>query len=361
MAKTKTVLIRSASEQQGPDQEVSDQGRMLVPARVVDLPLSFAKPTGLIEIREPEGDGRLTLADRQLLNHLLAAAARHINTRERHVVHLADIRRYAADARGTEVEVDNRRLRASLRRLKTTVVEYDYLGNEGSKWGLSSLIEDVEIDTVTGTLEYGFSARMRKYLAEPALYSMISLRIQYQFDSKYGLALYEILRRYADRRANVPWWDVPVNALRTLIGCENKLTEWKDLRKRALDPAIDEINALSGFRVGMEEVRQGRGGKVVAVRFSIEEKDTAGVEAAARELDKPKAQRRGERKAKALDGTAARAIAWLEGADIRTRMRWERRAVEMGIALPPAATAAENLAAWVPTIASLIVQEEGLR
>ena len=326
-----------------------------------NLPLSFAKPTGMVEIREPDGEGRLTLADRQLLNHLLAVAVRDLKA-ETHTVQLAEIRRFAADARGTGVETDNRRLKQSLQRLQKTTVVYNYLSSEkGKVWGSSVLIPDVEVQEATGRVEYSFSKNVREHLAEPALFSVISLKIQYQFDSKYGLALYEILRRYADRRANAPWWEVSVPELRALLGCERKLTEWKDLRKRALDPALEEINRLSGFVVSLEEVRQGRGGKVVGVRFRIEQKDAVAVAEAMRELDKPRIQRRGERRAQARDAATVRAIGWLQDQDVSTRLRWSRRAEDIGLALPKAATAPENLIAWVPSIATVLIEEEGLR
>ena len=325
------------------------------------LPISFAKPTGLIEIREPDGDGKLTLADRQLLNHLLAAAAPNIATQEVHAVHLAEIRRFAADARGVVPEVDNRRLKQSIRRLQDTKVEYNYLSSDnGRVWGSSALLPEVEIHEDTGRLEYSFAKNVREYLSEPALFSVISLRIQYQFDSKYGLVLYEVLRRYADRRANDPWWEVDVPKLRSLLGCENKLTEWKDLRKRALDPAIDEINRLSGFIVGLEEVRHGRGGKVVGARFRIEQKDAFAAAEALREMDKPRVQRRGERKARKEDEAVGQAIAWLQGQDSSTRLRWSRRAESLGVTLPKAAIAIENLIEWVPSIATVLVEEENV-
>lgn len=193
---------------------------------------------------------------------------------------------------------------------------------------------------------------------------MISLRIQYQFESKYGLQLYEILKRYADRDADEPWWPVKTSELRDLLGCRDKLTDWKDFRRRALDPALEEINALAEFVVAMEEVRQGRGrggGQVVGMIFKVRRKDRDEAENAVRELEKPRVQRRGERKLRDEDTSVQKALNWLHSSDYSTRLRWQKRAEELGVVVPKAAVAPENLGKWVPAIARILVQEEGVR
>jgi hypothetical protein len=54
------------------------------------------------------------------------------------------------------------------------------------------------------------------------------------------------------------------------------------------------------------------------------------------------------------------AFRYLESADFATRLKWTARATEAGVALPPAATARENLHLWVDQIAEAIVSEERL-
>ena len=120
-----------------------------------------------------------------------------------------------------------------------------------------------------------FPAGLEERLTEPALYSYISLRVIYQFESKYALILYEILKRYADRDAIEPYWAVKTPELRDLLGCRERLKDWKDFRRRALNPALEEIDRLSEFAVEVLEIRQGGGrggGKVVGVTFRIRRK-----------------------------------------------------------------------------------------
>jgi plasmid replication initiation protein len=184
----------------------------------------------------------------------------------------------------------------------------------------------------------------------------------YQFESKYALILYEILKRYSDRDAAAPYWAVKTSELRDLLGCRDKLADWKDFRRRALDPAVEEIGRLSEFTVELDEIRQGGGrggGRVVGCTFQVRRKDRTQAEEAVRELEKPKVQRRGERKVKAEAAMAARALRFLEAADPSTRLRWAQRAKAVGVTVPNASR--EDLAKWVPAIARMVCAEESFR
>jgi hypothetical protein len=89
------------------------------------------------------------------------------------------------------------------------------------------------------------------------------------------LILYQVLKRYADRNAAEPYWQVSATELRDLLGCSVKLKDWKDFRRTALNPAIEEIGQIAEFSVDLSEVRQGRGrggGKVISVVFYIRKK-----------------------------------------------------------------------------------------
>jgi plasmid replication initiation protein len=325
---------------------------------------SFPKATGIVEISEPMGE--LTLQDRRLYNHLLAAAYHDLGRAETHTVKLSEIRRFAAEAREGVEDSGNRRLKSSITRLQQTVVQFNYLDNDrGQVWSSAQLLGTTEVYEATGTVVYSFPRGLADRLREPALYSYISLRVMYQFESKYSLILYEILKRYADRVAIEPWWPVKVSELRDLLGCRDKLPDWKDLRRRALDPAVREINELAEFQVAIDEIRQGRGrggGQVVGVTFRIRKKEREEAEAAVREIDKPRIQRRGERKTVEDDSEFARnterALRFLTGADVSTRLRWVKKAEELGVQVPKGGMAVENLPKWVPSIAALIVETE---
>ena len=79
-----------------------------------------------------------------------------------------------------------------------------------------------------------------------------------------------------------------------------------------------------------------------------------------RELEKPRAQRRGEKKMQLEDQEIASALRWLSGSEATVRFRWQKRAEELGVILPAAASAPENLIKWVPAVARIICREERL-
>jgi plasmid replication initiation protein len=327
------------------------------------FPTHLAKATGAIEVSEPTG--QLSLADRRLFNFLLAYAYPNLGKQPKHVVRLAEIRGFAAAVRDGSEEADNRRLKASVKRLQQTVVSFNYLDSEkGQVWLSAQLLGACKVEERTGELTFTFPALIEDRLIEPALYSYLSLRAIYQFESKYGLILYEILKRYADRDAAEPYWAIQTSQLRDLLGCRDQLKSWKDFRRRALDPAVDEIGRLSEFAVELFETRQGGGrggGKVVGVTFRVYRKPREEAEGAVRELDKTRLQRRGEQKVRAEEREAGLALRWLEGSDVAARFRWAKRAENLGLTLPSAATAPHNLAKWVPAVAGLIVREERLQ
>ena len=66
-------------------------------------------------------------------------------------------------------------------------------------------------------------------------------------------------------------------------------------------------------------------------------------------MEKPKVQRRGERKVRLEINAAARAV------------RWQTRAEELGVTVSKGGISRENLPKWVPAVAKLICDEEGFR
>ncbi len=341
-------------------------------ARRKKLGGTLIKATALVEVRAT-GNEDLRLSDRKLFNHLLAIAAPDMGKGCRHRVRLSDIRRFAAEARDAASHGDtNFWLKESLTRLQKVLVQYDVLGSDGRTWVSDHLLGRVTVNETTGELTYEFPEEVAQRLVEPALYSALSLSVIYQFTSKYALTLYEILKRYADRKAAEPYWSARIDDVRDVLGCRDKLKDFKDLRKKALDPAILEINELAEFSVEMDEIRQGRGGnggRVVGLVFRVRGKALGELEAAAKAVAKPKTQRAGEaaerRQAEdeaksARQRAVAAALRWLETADFGKRKEWAARAEQSGLTLPAAATAPSNLRKWVPAMAETIVAEEGL-
>ena len=85
-----------------------------------------------------------------------------------------------------------------------------------------------------------------------------------------------------------------MDEVRELLGVSaGKLADWKGLRRRALEPALAEINQLAGFHAGFVPLTRGR--RVVGVRLTWGLKNHAARIEALRELDRPKVGRKERR------------------------------------------------------------------
>ena len=85
--------------------------------------------------------------------------------------------------------------------------------------------------------------------------------------------------------------DFSVDEMRGLLGVHpGRLTEYADLRRKALIPAVEEVNAFSPFMVQLDAIRHGR--KVVKLRLIWFAKDEQGLKAAYCEVQRHKAGRK---------------------------------------------------------------------
>src|SRR4051794_31500969 len=83
---------------------------------------TFPKAIGLTEIA---GGKNLTLQDRRLFDTLLAVAYERIERDEEHSVRLADLRRLAVRETAEHEHKGNERIKASIKRLKSLVIEFN--------------------------------------------------------------------------------------------------------------------------------------------------------------------------------------------------------------------------------------------
>lgn len=159
----------------------------------------------------------------------------------------------------------------------------------------------------TATYENGF---FRIYFPENSLkyieklksnYTAMELGVLFSFRSNYAYRIYEILKMHAykiDKDNNPVKVRYDLSELRLTIGCVNiddpsvnkelekpypdfdhivnevapvvLLNEWTHFRQRALDVAKKQINEYSDLYMDYEPIKVSKGGKVIAVLFSIQ-------------------------------------------------------------------------------------------
>lgn len=242
-------------------------------------PATVPVPLPVVMVRV---DGPFTALDRKLWLILLHHAWDELDTdKAYHEISVAELlrlfRKFGRTDLGTrgkiklgktEEEVEAVALWDSLRRLVKTSVEWedeDYQGIAGlvSEALMSKRYRD------TGKIYYAFGRALSKNILAPRAFARLRCHVVLALRSKYAVTLYEILEAYVNRRESSltvsieefqNWLKVP----------ENAYPDWRELKKRVITPAVDEINEHGeegGFFVSYEGVREGK--SFAKIRFTL--------------------------------------------------------------------------------------------
>lgn len=209
---------------------------------------------------------KLTLIQRKVANALLYNAYDSLLTQERHSIHI----RVLCDLIGYDSK-DYKAVKNSLIALISTVIQWNIIDKNKAKpeqeniWNASSIIADASIE---GPIcSYSYSHNMRRLLYHPEVYGRINMRVQARFKSTYGLALYENCIRYQGI-GQTQMFDL--GTFRLLMGIEKEeYPVFRDLKRRVIDKAVNEINSYSPIFVKVKFKKQGR--VVTALQFLIEQ------------------------------------------------------------------------------------------
>ncbi|NUB45677.1 replication initiation protein [Fertoebacter nigrum] len=240
---------------------------------------SLVKPGELVDLIEVTP---LTLNDRRIYNQLLENAWEAIDKPVTHLIAKASLR-------GSHNSND--RIGESLERLMSAIVKV------AVSWDGESAIErvqllggNIEALRADGMIEYEIPARLRKIIGNSQVFARLQREVMFALSSKYALTLYEMVQK----RGNLRWKAserFSLEALRGIMGVpKGKLSSWSNLKLRAIDPAVAEVNALSDFMVEIEPIKTGRAVSHVELRWWRKDGDATG--AAGRALQFSKVGRR---------------------------------------------------------------------
>lgn len=275
---------------------------------------SLIKPGELVDLIEVTP---LTLADRRIYNQLLENAWEAIDKPVTHVIAKSALR-------GSHNSND--RIGESLERLMSAIVKV------AVTWDGEPAVERVQLLggnleglRSDGMLEYEIPARLRKIIRNSQVFARLQREVMFALSSKYALTLYEMVQK----RGNLRWKAserFALEALRGVLGVpKGKLTSWSNLKLRAIDPAVAEVNALSDFLVEIDPVKTGRAVTHVELRWWRKDGDASGAADRALQFSKVGRRVRAEGREEKLAGQGARPDvaprpAWLDarGAALRT-------------------------------------------
>ena len=168
-------------------------------------------------------------------------------------------------------------LKDYVRSIAQTTVEFEAEDGTAKVWKISNLISDAEIVWGKGEnsgqefIQFSIPRTIKKVLHERRQFTRLRPHLVLTLSGKYTVTLYELLESVANQK--YPVFKAPVEHLRDWLAVpEGKLTNWYDFQKRAIKPAVKELNDKSedtGFTVSYELVRGPRR-KVEAVHFRVE-------------------------------------------------------------------------------------------
>lgn len=125
----------------------------------------------------------------------------------------------------------------------------------------------VKMEHDNDTVYYTFDTDLMPYLFNLSMemggLTISTMEICCALETPQGIMLYLFLRSIASRRDKV----ISLDEIRERTGNRDKYDAYKDLRRRILTPAIDDINKYSDMEVSYQEVKQGKG--VIALDFTI--------------------------------------------------------------------------------------------
>jgi len=218
---------------------------------------------------------KLSLVQRKLSNALLYHAYNDLLTKEKHKITIKELSLLIGynsnDCEG---------LKKAIKTLLSTVLEWNLLGTDKNQkaeeskgaqqasWHASSILASASIKD--GVCSYSYSHELRSLLYMPEVYGRINLLIQSRFSSSYALALYENCIRYRNL-SSTGWFTL--ETFRKLMGVSaEKYKEFKNFKKRVLNKAVEEVNALSDICVIPEFKKVGN--CIEAIKFGLSKNDT---------------------------------------------------------------------------------------
>ncbi len=232
---------------------------------------TLVKPGELVDLVEITP---LTLADRRIYNQLLENAWDAIEKPVTHVIAKSDLR-------GSHNSND--RVGASVERLMASIVKVSVMRDgEPAIERVQLLGGNVETARRDGLLEYEIPQRLRRIIKDSTVFARLQREVMFALSSKYALTLYEMVQK----RGNLRWRSsekFSLDDLRGVLGVpKGKLTSWSNLKLRAIEPAVEEVSALSDFIVEVAPIKTGR--RVTHVELRWWRKDAKGEAEVEREL-----------------------------------------------------------------------------
>ena len=248
----------------------------------------------------------------KLMHLLIAKAGGRMADEVQHEMRMADLK-HSEGMRNH----DRASLRALFTQLRAAVMVYD--DTEAQEEIIGGFMDEIRLDYRQETadalvVKWWFGRTFRRIAAESNHWAILDRQTVFALSSKYSILLFQHIASLANLdRIDSKSFTVP--ELRALFGVEGgKLDRFADLNRRALQPAIAEINQLSRLNLKATPRKTGRTVTSVEISWKLKPDPTE----AKQELARSKIGRKAR-----LDGTAETPlVAFPETGSITYSPRW---------------------------------------
>ena len=213
----------------------------------------------------------LPLLGRRLVNAFYFIAHRDAMEVEQHSAPL-DYFKWLAGYDST----NHKYLKETIRNVQRTLIDIQ-IDNEDSdtaKEDWASIPYINEIFFTGGKVYFSVPKSLRKQLQQPKSFTYLSLRISNAFTSEYAHNLYERCSAY-HFQGTTPWWSIQEFRQVTNTTELSSYDEFKTLKRKVIQPAIEQINDLSDICIELETRSIPGSKKIGWLRFVID-KNTHG-------------------------------------------------------------------------------------
>lgn len=213
------------------------------------------------------GGNKLSLLGRRLVNALFFVAHRDAMEVEVHSAPL-DYFKWLANYDST----NHKYLKDCIREVQKTLIDVQ-IDNADSdthheKWASIPYINEVYF--TNGKIHFSIPKKLRPTLQKPVSFTYLSLRITNAFSSEYAHNLYEHCASFRYKGAT-PWWTL--DEFRKLTNTHDLASydEFKELRRKVINPAISQINEFSEIKIAVETRAIPGSKRIGSLRFVIED------------------------------------------------------------------------------------------
>ena len=129
-------------------------------------------------------------------------------------------------------------------------------------------VSRTDSDDDTAVVGYRLSNTLRRVMKDSVHWAILSRQAVMAFESRYALRLYELVSLRINLTRNIEKFTI--DNLREKLGVPaGKLLKWDAFNRKALGPAIAEVNQLSGFVVSATPFKSGRSVAGVTLTWAV--------------------------------------------------------------------------------------------